>query len=102
MEQVVIVDVICILMGCLKGGVFCNVCVEDFFVYLMCSLLVCNLVLEVVVFDDIYWGCVQQMLEQGFNIVCNVVLLVEVLYFVLVVIVNCLCGLFMQVLYDVV
>lgn len=58
MEQVVIVDVICILMGCLKGGVFCNEWVEDFFVYLMCSLLVCNLLFIVVIFDDIYWGCV--------------------------------------------
>lgn len=102
MEQVVIVDVIRISMGRSKGGVFRNVRVEDFFVYLMRSLLARNSALEAAVFDDIYWGCVQQTLEQGFNIVRNAALLVEVLYFVSAVIVNRLCGLFMQVLYDVV
>lgn len=58
MNNLVIVDCICILMGCLKNGVFKNKCVEDLSVYLMKGLLDCNLVVDLVLIDDIYWGCV--------------------------------------------
>lgn len=59
MKEVVVIDCICILMGCLKGGVFCNVCVEILLVYLMNVLLVRNLGVDFSEIEDIIWGCVQ-------------------------------------------
>ncbi len=43
----------------------------------MRSLLARNPALEAAALDDIYWGCVQQTLEQGFNIARNAALLAE-------------------------
>ena len=67
MEQVVIVDAIRTPMGRSKGGAFRNVRAEDLSAHLMRSLLARNPALEAAALDDIYWGCVQQTLEQGFN-----------------------------------
>lgn len=50
--------------------------------------------------DDIYWGCVQQTLEQGFNIARNASLLAEIPHSVPAVTVNRLCGSSMQALHD--
>ena len=71
MEQVVIVDAIRTPMGRSKGGAFRNVRAEDLSAHLMRSLLARNPALEAAALDDIYWGCVQQTLEQGFNIARN-------------------------------
>lgn len=68
MEQVVIVDAIRTPMGRSKGGAFRNVRAEDLSAHLMRSLLARNPALEAAALDDIYWGCVQQTLEQGFFI----------------------------------
>ena len=68
MEQVVIVDAIRTPMGRSKGGAFRNVRAEDLSAHLMRSLLARNPALDATALDDIYWGCVQQTLEQGFNI----------------------------------
>lgn len=68
MEQVVIVDAIRTPMGRSKGGAFRHVRAEDLSAHLMRSLLSRNPSLEASAIDDIYWGCVQQTLEQGFNI----------------------------------
>lgn len=65
MEQVVIVDAIRTPMGRSKGGAFRNVRAEDLSAHLMRSLLARNPALEAAALDDIYWGCVQQTLEQG-------------------------------------
>ena len=78
MEQVVIVDAIRTPMGRSKGGAFRNVRAEDLSAHLMRSLLARNPALEAAALDDIYWGCVQQTLEQGFNIARNAALLAEV------------------------
>lgn len=75
MEQVVIVDAIRTPMGRSKGGAFRNVRAEDLSAHLMRSLLARNPALEAAALDDIYWGCVQQTLEQGFNIARNAALL---------------------------
>ena len=64
MEQVVIVDAIRTPMGRSKGGAFRNVRAEDLSAHLMRSLLARNPALEAAALDDIYWGCVQQTLEQ--------------------------------------
>lgn len=78
MEQVVIVDAIRTPMGRSKGGAFRNVRAEDLSAHLMRSLLARNPALEAATLDDIYWGCVQQTLEQGFNIARNAALLAEI------------------------
>lgn len=78
MEQVVIVDAIRTPMGRSKGGAFRNVRAEDLSAHLMRSLLARNPALEAAAIDDIYWGCVQQTLEQGFNIARNAALLAEI------------------------
>ncbi len=61
-------------MSSSKGGAFRNVRAEDT-AHLMRSLLARNPALEAAALDDIYWGCVQQTLEQGFNIARNAALL---------------------------
>lgn len=78
MEKVVIVDAIRTLMGRSKGGAFRNVRAEDLSAHLMRSLLARNPALDPAALDDIYWGCVQQTLEQGFNIARNASLLAEI------------------------
>ncbi|PXU92954.1 thiolase family protein, partial [Salmonella enterica] len=78
MEQVVIVDAIRTPMGRSKGGAFRNVRAEDLSAHLMRSLLARNPSLTAATLDDIYWGCVQQTLEQGFNIARNAALLAEI------------------------
>ena len=100
MEQVVIVDAIRTPMGRSKGGAFRNVRAEDLSAHLMRSLLARNPALEPSALDDIYWGCVQQTLEQGFNIARNAALLAEVPHSVPAVTVNRLCGSSMQALHD--
>lgn len=100
MEKVVIVDAIRTPMGRSKGGAFRNVRAEDLSAHLMRSLLARNPALDPAALDDIYWGCVQQTLEQGFNIARNASLLAEILHSVPAVTVNRLCGSSMQALHD--
>lgn len=100
MEQVVIVDAIRTPMGRSKGGAFRNVRAEDLSAHLMRSLLARNPSLTAATLDDIYWGCVQQTLEQGFNIARNAALLAEIPHSVPAVTVNRLCGSSMQALHD--
>lgn len=99
MEQVVIVDAIRTPMGRSKGA-FRNVRAEDLSAHLMRSLLARNPALDPTALDDIYWGCVQQTLEQGFNIARNAALLAEIPHSVPAVTVNRLCGSSMQALHD--
>lgn len=66
----------------------------------MRSLLSRNPSLEASAIDDIYWGCVQQTLEQGFNIARNAALLAEIPHSVPANTVNRLCGSSMQALHD--
>ncbi|MEC5344808.1 acetyl-CoA C-acyltransferase FadA [Brenneria populi] len=100
MEDVVIVDAVRTPMGRSKGGVFRQVRAEALSAHLMRALLDRNAVLEAGEIDDIYWGCVQQTLEQGFNIARNAALLAEIPATVPAVTVNRLCGSSMQALHD--
>lgn len=100
MENVVIVDAIRTPMGRSKGGAFRQVRAEDLSAHLMRSLLSRNPALEPATLDDIYWGCVQQTLEQGFNIARNAALLAEIPHSVPATTVNRLCGSSMQALHD--
>ncbi|QKJ89116.1 acetyl-CoA C-acyltransferase FadA [Paramixta manurensis] len=100
MENVVIIDAIRTPMGRSKGGAFRHVRAEDLSAHLMRSLISRNPSVEAATLDDIYWGCVQQTLEQGFNIARNAALLAEIPHRVPATTVNRLCGSSMQALHD--
>ena len=100
MENVVIVDAIRTPMGRSKGGAFRHVRAEDLSAHLMRALLSRNPALEAASLDDIYWGCVQQTLEQGCIIARNAALLAEIPHNVPATTVNRLCGSSMQALHD--
>ncbi|EKE83374.1 acetyl-CoA C-acyltransferase FadA [Idiomarina xiamenensis] len=100
MKDIVIVDCIRTPMGRSKGGVFRNVRAEDLSAELMKGLLRRNPQVDVNELEDIYWGCVQQTLEQGFNIARNASLLAGIPHHVAGVTVNRLCGSSMQAIHD--
>ncbi|MBU9812696.1 acetyl-CoA C-acyltransferase FadA [Rahnella sp. C60] len=100
MENVVIVDAVRTPMGRSKGGAFRHVRAEDLSAHLMRAVLTRNPALNAKDIDDIYWGCVQQTLEQGFNIARNASLLAEIPHSVPATTVNRLCGSSMQALHD--
>lgn len=100
MEKVVIVDAIRTPMGRSKGGAFRQVRAEDLSAHLMRSLISRHPALQENAIDDIYWGCVQQTLEQGFNVARNAALMAEIPASVPAVTVNRLCGSSMQALHD--
>lgn len=100
MENVVIVDAVRTPMGRSKGGAFRHVRAEDLSAHLMRAMLARNPALNAKDIDDIYWGCVQQTLEQGFNIARNASLLAEIPHSVPATTVNRLCGSSMQALHD--
>ncbi|MGL6002648.1 MAG: acetyl-CoA C-acyltransferase FadA [Plesiomonas sp.] len=100
MNNVVIVDCLRTPMGRSKGGAFRHVRAEDLSAHLMRSLLARNPQLNPNSIEDIYWGCVQQTLEQGFNIARNAALLAGIPHTVGAVTVNRLCGSSMQAIHD--
>ncbi|MGL5037331.1 MAG: acetyl-CoA C-acyltransferase FadA [Aeromonas sp.] len=100
MKDVVIVDCIRTPMGRSKGGAFRHVRAEDLSAHLMSSILLRNPNLDPNEIEDIYWGCVQQTLEQGFNIARNAALLAGIPKHVGGVTINRLCGSSMQALHD--
>lgn len=100
MNNVVIVDCIRTPMGRSKGGAFRHVRAENLSAHLMTSLLKRNPAVEAASLEDIYWGCVQQTLEQGFNVARNAALLAGIPHTVGATTVNRLCGSSMQALHD--
>lgn len=97
MCDVFICDGICMLIGC-YGGVLVSVCVDDLVVILLCEFLSCNFGFDLVVIDDVIFGCVNQVGEDNCNVVYMVMLLVGYLYIVLGIMINCLCGLGLDVI----
>ena len=73
---------------------------EDLSAHLMKGLLERNPNVDVNELEDIYWGCVQQTLEQGFNVGRNAALLAGIPHSVAAVTVNRLCGSSMQAIHD--
>lgn len=100
MKQAVIVDCIRTPMGRSKNGMFRNVRAETLSAHLMQGLLARNPALDPNHIEDIIWGCVQQTLEQGFNVARNAALLAELPKSIGAVTVNRLCGSSMQALHD--
>ncbi|OAN12681.1 3-ketoacyl-CoA thiolase [Photobacterium jeanii] len=100
MNNAVIVDCIRTPMGRSKGGAFRHVRAEDLSAHLMKGLLSRNPQIDPQQIEDIYWGCVQQTLEQGFNVGRNAALLAGIPHTVGATTVNRLCGSSMQALHD--
>ncbi len=100
MKDIVIVDCIRTPMGPSKNGVFLHTRAEDLSAALMKGLLERNPEVDPEELEDIYWGCVQQTLEQGFNIARNSALIAGIPHKVAGVTVNRLCGSSMQALHD--
>jgi len=100
MKNVVIVDCLRTPMGRSKGGAFRHTRAEDLSAHLMKGILERNPQVDPSQIEDIYWGCVQQTLEQGFNVARNAALLAGIPIEVGAVTVNRLCGSSMQALHD--
>lgn len=100
MKNVVVVDCLRTPMGRSKGGAFKHQRAEDLSAHLMKGILNRNSQVKPLEIEDIYWGCVQQTLEQGFNIARNSALLAGLPIEIGAVTVNRLCGSSMQALHD--
>ncbi|MGH8461026.1 MAG: acetyl-CoA C-acyltransferase FadA [Stenotrophobium sp.] len=90
--EVVIVDAVRSPMGRSRGGAFRNVRAEDLSAHLVKAILKRNAALKPTEIEDVIWGCVQQTLEQGFNIARNISLLAGLPQTVPGQTVNRLCG----------
>jgi acetyl-CoA acyltransferase len=91
-RDVVIVDAVRTPMGRSKGGAFRNVRAENLSAHLMDSLLDRNPSLDPNEIEDIIWGCVQQTLEQSFNVARMAQLVSKIPFHVSSQTVNRLCG----------
>lgn len=92
MKNAVIVDAVRTPMGKSKLGVFRNVRAEELSAHLMQELLKRNPNMNPGEIEDIIWGCVQQTLEQGYNIGRNAQLSTTIPKTVSAQTINRLCG----------
>ena len=92
MKNAVIVDAVRTPMARSKAGNFRNVRAEELSAHLMREILKRNPKLNPGEIEDIIWGCVQQTLEQGYNIGRNAQLLTEIPKTVAAQTINRLCG----------
>lgn len=100
MRRVVVIDCLRTPMGRSKHGSFRHQRAEDLSAHLMQKILTNYPQLDPSLIEDIYWGCVQQTLEQGFNIARNSALLAGLPASIGGVTVNRLCGSSMQAIHD--
>ncbi|WP_286236897.1 acetyl-CoA C-acyltransferase FadA [Neptuniibacter halophilus] len=90
--DVVIVDGVRTPMGKSRNGSFRNVRSEALSAAVMKGLLARNPELKPEAIEDIMWGCVNQTLEQGFNIGRNAAVLAGIPHTVAAQTINRLCG----------
>ena len=100
MENVVIVEALRTPMGRSKGGAFRHLRAEDLSAHVMQQILLRHPALDPASLSDIVWGCVQQTLEQGFNIARNAALLAEIPVGGPATTGNRFCGSSMQAMHD--
>lgn len=98
-RDAVIVDAVRSPMGRSRNGMFRHVRAETLSARLIMALMARNPLLDPVEIEDVIWGCVNQTLEQGFNIGRNVALLAGLPRTVAGQTVNRLCGSSMQALH---
>lgn len=92
MKRAVVVDAVRTAMGKSKNGSFRNVRAEELSAKLMDALLERNPKVDPGQIDDIIWACVQQTLEQAYNIGRNAQLMSKIPKEVSAQTVNRLCG----------
>lgn len=92
MKKAVVVDAVRTAMGKSKNGSFRNVRAEELSARLMDGILDRNPQVNPAEIDDIIWGCVQQTLEQAYNIGRNAQLMTRIPKEVSAQTVNRLCG----------
>jgi acetyl-CoA acyltransferase len=99
-RDVVIVDAVRTPMGKSKNGAFRNVRSEELSAHLMTALLDRNPNVDPSEIEDIIWGCVQQTLEQAFNVGRMAQLLTRIPFSVSAQTINRLCGSSMTALHS--
>jgi len=99
MKRAVVVDAVRSAMGKSKNGSFRATRAEDLSAALMDAILERNPKVDPSEIEDIIWGCVQQTLEQGYNIARNAALLTKIPKTVSAQTVNRLCGSSMSALH---
>lgn len=98
-NDIVIVDGVRTAMGKSRNGVFRNVRSEVLSAEIIKALLKRNPEVDPNEIEDVIWGCVNQTLEQGFNIARNASLLAGLPHSVSAQTVNRLCGSSMSALH---
>lgn len=91
-NDVVIVDAVRSPMGKSKNGVYRHVRAENLSAELVKALLARNTAVDPATIEDLIWGCVNQTLEQGFNMARAVALLAGLPVTTAAQTVNRLCG----------
>ena len=91
-NDIVVVDGARSAMGRCKGGAFRNVRAENLSAAVIDGLFARNPELNPAHVEDVIWGCVNQTLEQGFNVARNAALLSVIPHTVAAQTVNRLCG----------
>lgn len=99
-RDAVVIDAVRTPMGRSKGGVFRATRAEDLSAHVMKGLLSRNSKVDAGEIDDIIWGCVQQTLEQAYNIGRFAQLLAGIPKHVSAQTVNRLCGSSMTALHS--
>ncbi|MGZ5433909.1 MAG: acetyl-CoA C-acyltransferase FadA [Thermoanaerobaculia bacterium] len=99
MKDVVVVDAVRTPMGRSKGGMFRNVRAENMSAAMITALLKRNPKVNPAEVEDVIWGCVQQTLEQGFNIARFAALMTDLPHTVSAQTINRLCGSSMSALH---
>lgn len=98
-SRAVIVDSVRTPMARSKGGSFRNVRAEELAAHLMETLISRNSKISSAEIDDIIFGCVQQTLEQAFNIARNAQIMTSIPRHVSAQTINRLCGSSMSALH---
>ncbi len=100
MKDVVIVDAVRTPMGRSKGGMFRNVRAEHLSAAVIKALLQRNAKVDPKEVEDVIWGCVQQTLEQGYNIARFASLMTPIPHTAAAQTINRLCGSSMQAIHS--
>lgn len=98
-RDAVLVDGVRTPMGRSKGGAFRFVRAEELSAHLINALLKRNSALDPTTVEDVIWGCVNQTLEQGWNIARNSSLISALPHTTCAQTVNRLCGSSMSALH---
>lgn len=99
MKEAVVVDAVRTPMGRSKGGMFRNVRAENLSASLITALLDRNPKVDPAEIEDVVWGCVQQTLEQGFNVARFAALMTRIPHTTGAQTINRLCGSSMSALH---